>query len=227
MATQCREQSKINKNRRMRSNAFALLAVLLLIGGVAGFFLGRSSAPEKTVTLTNTVEVPVQEPVKQRDISETHLNDVPLSTDRQGYIYDVPLSTDLQEYIRELCNEKNVPMELVLAIIDIESSFTPDVISTTNDFGLMQINACNHETLTENLGITDFLDPYQNAKCGIYIIASHLQETDGDIALALMRYNCGATGAKRLWDKGVYSTNYTKKIMTAYYSYLTEAQPGD
>jgi soluble lytic murein transglycosylase-like protein len=141
------------------------------------------------------------------------------------FYFDVPLSTDLQDYIREMCEEKEVPMELVIAMIDVESTFTADVISRTNDYGLMQINICNHETLTDNLSITDFLDPYQNVKCGIYIIAGHLQKTDGDIVLALMRYNCGATGAKKLWDKGIYSTDYTDKIMTAYNSYIKESRP--
>lgn len=144
---------------------------------------------------------------------------------KEVFYFDVPLSTDLQDYIREMCEEKEVPMELVIAMIDVESSFTADVISRTNDYGLMQINICNHETLTDNLGITDFLDPYQNVKCGIYIIAGHLQKTDGNIVLALMRYTCGATGAKKLWDKGIYSTDYTDKIMTAYNSYIEESRP--
>ena len=106
-------------------------------------------------------------------------------------------------------------MSLIIAMIEVESSFRPNVISGTSDYGLMQINKINHEWLTEEYGITDFLDPYQNVFCGITIIAGHLEKTDGDIALALMRYNCGATGAKRLWDKGIYSTSYTEKILAA------------
>jgi len=91
----------------------------------------------------------------------------------------------------------------------------------------MQINTINHEWLQEELGITDFLDPYQNVMCGIYIISGHLEKTDGDIELALMRYNCGATGAKRLWDKGIYHTDYTRKIMGYYEFYKEESRPTD
>lgn len=152
---------------------------------------------------------------------------VAIDTQPATTYFDVPLSKELQDYIRNLCDEYSVPIELVIAMIDVESSFTADVISRKNDYGLMQINICNHETLTDNLSITDFLDPYQNVKCGIYIIAGHLQKTDGNIVLALMRYNCGATGAKKLWDKGIYSTDYTDKIMTAYDSYIEESRQLD
>lgn len=113
-------------------------------------------------------------------------------------------------------------MSLIIAMIEVESSFRANVISKSDDYGLMQINKINHEIMSEKYGITDFLDPYQNVFCGITIIAEHLEKTDGDIALALMRYNCGATGAKRLWDKGIYSTSYTEKIMTAMEGYDNE-----
>ena len=105
MATQCREkQAKTNRNRRVKGNAFAILAVLVLIGGVAGFFLGRSSVPEKTVTLTNTVEVPVYESATLVDTSEV-------------FLYDVPLSDSLQRYIYEICADEGVPVTLVMAMI--------------------------------------------------------------------------------------------------------------
>jgi hypothetical protein len=31
-----------------------------------------------------------------------------------------------------------------------------------------------------------------------------------------MAYNCGPTGARRLWEAGTYQTNYTRKVMAAY-----------
>lgn len=117
-------------------------------------------------------------------------------------------------------------MELVIAMIEHESSFRADVISKTNDYGYMQINTINHEWLSETIGVSNFLDPYENILCGIYIISGHLEKTDGNIELALMRYNCGATGAKRLWEQGVYSTSYSRSIMALYESYKEKAANG-
>lgn len=150
-----------------------------------------------------------------------------IDTEPVTVYFDIPLSKELQDYIRNLCDEYGVPIELVIAIIDVESTFRADVVSKTNDYGLMQINKCNHEWLTDKLGVTDFLDPYQNINSGVHILSGHLEVTNGDIELALMRYNNGATGAKKLWDKGIYSTAYTQKIMKAYESYKEESRQTD
>ena len=129
--------------------------------------------------------------------------------------YDCPLSHDLQDYIRQLCETENVPMGLVIAMIDKESTFRASVVSATDDYGLMQINVINHEWLSKQYGITDFLDPYQNVFCGIKILSGHLENYDGDLSRALMAYNMGAGGARRLWNQGIYSTSYTTYILNA------------
>ena len=206
---------------RLKRTIVLFLLVVFFIGTVIGFAVGRVSASNvqqesdkpniESISPQTTVDPTVSIPDKI--VSAVHPVTEP--TEPPVQYYDVPLSEDLQDYIRTLCEENDVPMSLIIAMIEVESSFRPNVISGTSDYGLMQINKINHEWLTEEYGITDFLDPYQNVLCGITIIAGHLEKTDGDIALALMRYNCGATGARRLWDKGIYSTSYTEKILAA------------
>lgn len=206
---------------RLKRAIVLFLCAVFFIGCLIGFIVGRVSAvdaPEQEVkatesTLSTEASKPI--PVVKPPVVTTPPTTAPIETDPPVQYFDVPLSEDLQDYIRMLCEKHSVPMPLIIAMIDVESSFRPNVISGTSDYGLMQINSVNHEWLTEEYGITDFLDPYQNVFCGITIIAGHLEKTDGDIALALMRYNCGATGAKRLWDKGIYSTSYTEKILAA------------
>lgn len=34
------------------------------------------------------------------------------------------------------------------------------------------------------------------------------------VTLALMAYNNGEAGAKRLWDDGIYSTSYTRNVLS-------------
>jgi hypothetical protein len=148
----------------------------------------------------------------------------PVMSATAPFYFNVPLSEDLQDYIRSLSEEYEVPMELILAIIEVESSFNPNAVSGTDDYGYMQINSVNFDSLSEELGITNFFDPQQNILCGIYIISQHLKATDGDITKALMRYNNGPTGAKRLWEQGIYSTRHTDKINTAYEFYKKESR---
>ena len=54
-----------------------------------------------------------------------------------------------------------------------------------------------------------------NIEAGIYIISQYLQSY-GEPELALMAYNCGPGGARKLWDAGTYQTDYSRKVMTAF-----------
>ena len=74
-------------------------------------------------------------------------------------LYDVPMSDELQRCVREQAERQGVPFEIAIAVIERESSYQPDAVSDTGDFGLMQINICNHRWLYEELGITDVMDP--------------------------------------------------------------------
>ena len=128
------------------------------------------------------------------------------------FLYDIPLSDSLQRYIYEICAEKSVPVTLALAMIEHESGFNPEVVSSTNDYGLMQINAVNHDWLEEQYRTADFLNPYQNTFCGITIIGGYIEKY-GDYGKALMAYNMGDYGAQKAWESGVTNTNYSSTIL--------------
>lgn len=128
--------------------------------------------------------------------------------------YDIPLSKDLQLYTYNRCVEYGIPehYELILAMMWQESNYTPDIISATDDYGIMQINACNHEWLSDLLGTTNFLDVYQNIDAGTYIISKMLLKY-GDEHKALMAYNMGEKGAALNWDAGIYTSSYSRGII--------------
>ena len=154
-----------------------------------------TTTPAPAPTPTAPAETP--EPVRHRDdiVSEGRL-----------------LPYDLQELMQDYCEVYNVPYALALAIAEVETHFDPDAVSPTHDYGLMQINQVNHEWL-QGLGM-DPLTHAGNIEAGVYIIGSYLDRY-GDTEQALMAYNNGPTGARRLWDAGVYQTDYTRKVMTA------------
>lgn len=124
------------------------------------------------------------------------------------------LTEELQEFIYYICSGYHVDFALVLAVIKVESGFDMQAVSLTNDYGLMQINQRNHSWLTEELGISDYLDPYQNIYAGVFILRM-LFERHNDVNKVLMAYNMGETGASRLWEKGIYETDYTQEVLTA------------
>lgn len=121
--------------------------------------------------------------------------------------WDIPLSDDLQQHIYNLCDEYNVSYAMVIAMIDVESGFDSRAVSCTGDYGLMQINNINHKA-----GI-DYLNPYDNTAHGIRALG-RLAEKYGDADLVAMCWNCGEAGAKKLWEQGVYSTDYSSKVLS-------------
>lgn len=199
-----RRYSRRCRQRRMarRRNAMVIMAILAVLATV--FALGYASGcsahqtndevktPEPVVTAETT------EPARYRDdiVSEGRL-----------------LSYELQEVMQDCCEHYEVPYALALAIAEVETHFDPDAVSATGDYGLMQINSVNHEWLLEK-----GLDPMTHAgniEAGIYIISQYLQSY-GEPELALMAYNCGPGGARKLWDAGTYQTDYSRKVMTAF-----------
>ena len=200
MATECRN-GKINRNKRMKLYANMVLVLLMLIGGVFGFFLAKlTTPPQETITVTKTVEVPAYKSNVLVDTADV-------------FLFDVPLSDSLQRYIYEICADENVPVTLVMAMIEHESRFNPEVVSSTDDYGLMQINKVNHEWLEEDFRCADMLKPYQNVFCGIKIIAKYIEKYEGDYGKALMAYNMGDYGARKAWQNGVTITKYSTSVL--------------
>lgn len=127
-------------------------------------------------------------------------------------LYNIPLDDELQRFVREQCEARGVPFEIALALIERESGYRTDVKSITNDYGLMQINACNHKWLAEELGLTDMMDPYQNITAGVYILGQAFEKYE-DPNQALMAYNMGDAGMREAWKQGVHSTKYSRAVI--------------
>lgn len=136
---------------------------------------------------------------------------------------DVSMDEDLQEFIFYLSAGYNIDFTLVMAMIQQESGFQADVISGSNDYGLMQINKINHPYITETLGITDFLEPYNNVRSGMFILRKLFEKYETP-EKALMAYNMGETGASRLWEQGIFETNYSKKVLQYQQQFIEELE---
>lgn len=121
------------------------------------------------------------------------------------------LSSDLQDWVYEMCAEYGIAghEKLIIAQLYCESSYRADAISKTNDYGIAQINHCNHKRLSEKLGITDFLDARQSIRCGVYMMADGLKTNSGEEEKALVAYNMGQSKV----NKGVVSSKYSRRVI--------------
>lgn len=197
-------------------------AILLLMISAAGMCALSCALPEhdRTVPIEPPVITASPAPTTKTAVLSTEMPEPitqpsPEPTEEPEYgfvIYDIALSEELQRHTFDRCEELGLSYELVLAIMFKESSYRPDVVNNHQCYGLMQIHKINHPALTDALGITDFLDPKQNIDGGTYLLAQ-IAEKYSDTHQMLMAYNCGESGAKKLWQKGTTTTAYSRSVI--------------
>ena len=200
------------RNKRRLRNIIISWLIVLVIGFMIGFSIGEVGQADSVEALAQFSEVEPYGTIDGKTF-DWGLAENWTSGAELGFIpLEVELDEELQEFIYCLSYGYNIDYAFVMGLIEAESNYQVDVVSSTNDYGLMQINTVNHEWLNEKLGVTDFLDPYQNTRSGIYILRNLFEKYE-DPEKVLMAYNMGETGAKRLWDKGIYETDYTNKVI--------------
>lgn len=129
------------------------------------------------------------------------------------YFSDIPLSEEIQTYLYNRCVSEGVSFDLIVALIGHESEFKKYAVSPTGDHGLCQINLAANEDRIEKLGVYSLYDEYSNIDIALDIL-SGLYSRYEDTGVVLMAYNMGETGARRLWEQGVWETEYSVSIMT-------------
>ena len=116
---------------------------------------------------------------------ETVLETTPETTEAvKPVFYDVKCPADLQEFMYETCLEYGVPFQVCMTIGHIESRGNwnnSGKLSSTNDYGFMQINKVNMNDLYEKFhqkgeSKEEFLDAMRyndkrNIKCSIYLLS--------------------------------------------------------
>lgn len=125
---------------------------------------------------------------------------------------------DIQQYTYSTAKAYGVPYELILAMIETESSYNPNAVSGCNAVGYMQIIKKWHTDRMEKLGVEDLKDPESNILVGIDYIAELMEEYPIEVALGI--YNMGFD-AVDLWNSGV-TTSYARKVMGRYDEILEE-----
>ena len=213
-----------SKNLRRKAMAKRIIAswvvvalVFSLVGGVSGYVLKTHIINKDKENKETQTSEQVQSGMVVYGAYDDRIFTEEISLDwGAGDLDFTPLDCkmpkDQQEFLFYLCTGYNIDFSLVMALIEHESDYQADAVSNANDYGLMQINEINHEWIEETIGVTDYLDPYQNMRAGCFILRK-LFEKYQDTETVLMAYNMGETGASRLWKKGVFSTDFTESVL--------------
>ncbi len=104
-----------------------------------------------------------------------------------------PLEYD--EFISEYCNENELDINIVRALIFTESRYNKDAVSNKNAYGLMQITPDTKDWICEKYGIdipndSELFEPDINIMIGCSILKSHYEEF-GNSVTVLAAYNAG------------------------------------
>lgn len=190
------------KNRFLTKAMWALvltmLSVSIVLGSTDSFTTAHRKAKPTPVMIS-----------RQRELTSRATPRLVLKEEEVRYA--VPLDDDLQRYAEALCEDSDIPLGVLYAMMAVESQFTADAVNDAGDIGLLQIN----NRYASAYGATDLKDPYQNIEVGTAILSGYLEEYPDDLERALMAYNCGPGRARELWTEGITSTQYTAKVRVA------------
>jgi len=127
-----------------------------------------------------------------------------------------------KDKIVEYTEYYNLAPELVSSLINAESSFDKDSISSAGAVGLMQILPTTAVEIAEKLGRNgyDLHNPSDNIEFGCYYLKYLIDYYEGDIVYALCAYNAGLNNVS-YWnfDGDIekipinQTKNYVKKIL--------------
>ena len=108
-----------------------------------------------------------------------------------------PTLTPYDPLIEQYATRSDVPVELVRAVVAVESGSNPTARSSAGAMGLMQLMP---ETATE-LGVSDPYDPADNLRGGITYLKQLLDQYGGNEEIALAAYNAGPGAVERYGNR--------------------------
>lgn len=125
-------------------------------------------------------------------------------------------SKDIQEYLYDECADREIEYSIALALIERESGYNSKCSGDNgNSKGYMQVYQKWHEEEMEAENVKDLYDPKGNIRVGLHILQELYKKygSSGDHCV-LMVYNMGSSTANKLWKQGIYSTEYTREILS-------------
>ncbi len=162
----------------------------------------------EAVTKDISNEVIAEELVENKDFwedvkavtEEDIQKDLDTYYEEQGYKFlDILLPKSLQAFTQEQCIDYDVPYELVLALMESESSFREDIGTERvlggeeggpRYYGYMQLSADNCEKAANTYALDPHI-PEGNIEMAVLMLSGYLEKYDNDWDKAIMAYKGG------------------------------------
>ncbi len=126
----------------------------------------------------------------------------------------LPKEIPYREIIAKACQQEQLDVKLVAAVIKVESNFNPKAVSPKGAKGLMQLMP----SVVKDEKVKNVFDPKENIFAGVRYLKRLLDACSGDLGLALAAYNAGlrrvvnANGIPEIEE----TKSYVAKILSIY-----------
>lgn len=179
----------------MAEHRIRLIALVCLLAGALLAFEARAAAPEVPLESSDALIKTLARALNEQSHFEDHYEATVWLTDMNqrlsSLVPDQRARLALLERVHHEALEAGLDMQLVLAVIDVESRFDSRAVSSAGARGLMQVMPFwKNEIGREE---DDLFDPATNLRYGCTILAWYLEVENGDLTRALARYN-GSSG---------------------------------
>ena len=134
--------------------------------------------------------------------------------------------------IRQLAARHDVELELMLAVIRVESNFNPNAVSSSGAVGLMQLMPGTARDLGLNVPkysnvlkpahderVDERFDSRKNMEAGVAYLATQLKRYDGSYVRTLAAYFVGPAKVRESGSIPQRADRYAGKVLKRYYEY--------
>ncbi|EIN5666751.1 lytic transglycosylase domain-containing protein [Listeria monocytogenes] len=155
--------------------------------------INQSETKSAATTSSTTTETPAAPTGELTNWNNYQIK--PISAENEGKYSDL---------IKTAAAKYGVPEALIKRVIQVESNYNPNVVSSAGATGLMQLMAGSNRT-----------DPATNIDAGTKELAGYIKKYDGDLRLALAAYNAGPGNVRKYGGVPPFkeTQNYLKKII--------------
>jgi hypothetical protein len=128
--------------------------------------------------------------------------------------------TRYDDHILEAAALYQIPVPLIRAVIHVESSYDPRVVSSAGARGLMQLMPA----VVSDMGVHNVHDPRENILGGTRLLRLLANKFDGDLLLTLAGYHAGGGAVAKYKGVPPYVNTrlYVRMVLDRYYKYLEQ-----